>query len=247
MLTDEWTADLEVTLKATSDRRLIFAEEIEEAVKDRGRVIGEFALTGFYTHPKSAEKHQMDIGAFDLVDAYDFYNLQRVAYGKITNTNLKNAAIIGERTAKNLDLSVGDTIKIDVLEREFSYTVQAVVEDTGIMRREDVLVDISGIRATLNELSPVIASLSSNFNPYTRVQIRLDDGVDPSVLKSELEGNALFADKKIHDASDTSKADYTSTLMTVTAVIPSVLLLIVAAMMTVSTFDLLQKKRHLLI
>ena len=244
MLTDEWTADLEVTLKATSDRRLIFSDEVENAINGRGRVIGEFALTGFYTPEKSDTKHQVNIGAFDLVDAYDFYSLQRVEYGKITNTNLKSAAIIGEMTARDFGLSVGDNIGINVLGQEFFYTVQAIVKDTGIMKREDILVDISSVRAALSERSPLIASLSSDFKPYTVIQIKLNDGIDPNAIKTELEELELFGDKRIVLPSDSSKTDYVATLLTVTTVIPAVLLLIVAAMMTVSTFDLLQKKRQ---
>ena len=243
MLADEWTADVEITLKATSEHRLIFCDEVSEIIGERGSAIGEFALTGFYTPDGDGAKSTVSLGAFDLQEAHAFYCLQYLKIGKFTNKNIDKSAIIGEGFATKYGLTVGDTVRISVLGEEFSYTVEAIAKEKGIMKRESILVDISSIRAVLSERSPIISSLSDGFSPYTRVQIRLNDGVDASLIKAELEASELFADKKVSLLKDSSNSDYMSTLLSVTALIPAMMLLIVAVMMTVSTFDLLQKKR----
>ena len=242
MLADEYTADLEIGLKADSDHRLVFTDEVEAVIGDRGQVIGEFALTGFFTQA-GGEKRQVSIGAFDLEEADEFYSLRYVQLGKITNNNLKNAAIVAESFAKECGLSVGDTFSVNVLGEQYSYTIVGIAEDLGIMKRESVLVDVSSIRASLNERSSLIALLPADFSPFTEAHVKLIDGVDPLAVKAELESLESFADKRIEAPSDSAKTNYMTTLLTVTIVIPALLLIIVAVMMTVSTFDLLAKKR----
>lgn len=243
MRADEWTADIEISLKGNSAHRLIYADDVARAIEGRGRVIGEFALTGFLSHGDGAERSQVNLGAFDLADASDFYSLQCVQGGNLTNTNIKSAAVIGEGFASLRGLSLGDTLKINILGEEFTYVVRAIVRDTGIMKRDDMLVDISSIRSALTARSPIIASLGSDFDPYTKVHIKLSDGIDPSALKNELENLPDFADKKVGLPADAAEEKHSAVLLCIAVLIPSVLLLIVAAMMTVSTFDLMQKKR----
>lgn len=242
-LADEWTADLQVTLKANTDKRLIFDDQVAEALDGRGRVIGEFAMTGFFLPQNSSERVKVGMGAFDLMYASEFYSLQCVQGGNLTNNNLKSTAVVAEGFANDHGISLGDTIVINVLGEEFTYVVRAIVRDTGIMKRANMIVDISSIRSVLAERSPIIASLGLSFNPYTKVHIKLSEGVDPEAVKTELESLPEFADKKVDLSADTTRSDYMATLFTVVVLFPSILLLVVAVMMTVSTFGLLQKKR----
>ena len=244
LLVDEWTADLEISLKATSDRRLIFEEEIADAVGDRGCVIGEFSLTGLFIPENGGNKYTVEVGAFDILEADSFYNIQYLQYGKFTNNNLKSSTIIAESFADEYSISIGDTVKIKVIGQEFVYTVQAIAKETGIMKRKNMLVDISSVRCVLSERSPLIASLSSDFNPYTRAHVKVNDGLDVDEVKAELEAMSLFADKTVEIAGNYAEKNYTATIFTITLVIPAILLLIVAAFITVSTFDLLQKQRR---
>ena len=244
LLVDEWTADLEITLKATSDRRLIFKEEIEDAVGDRGSVIGEFSLTGLFIPENGESRYTVEIGAFNIAEADSFYNLKYIEYGKLTNNNLKASTIISKTFADEYDISIGDEVKITVIGEEFRYTVQAIAEETGIMKRDSMLVDISSVRAVLAERSPLIASLSSDFNPYTKVHVRLNDEIDVGAVKSEFEAMPLFSDKVIEVAGDYAEKNHLAMVFTITLVIPAMLLLVIAVFITVSTFDLLQKKRR---
>ena len=244
LLVDEWTADLEISLKATSDRRLIFEEEIADAVGDRGCVIGQFSLTGLFIPENGGNKYTVEVGAFDILEADSFYNIQYLQYGKFTNNNLKSSTIIAESFADEYSISIGDTVKIKVIGQEFVYTVQAIAKETGIMKRKNMLVDISSVRCVLSERSPLIASLSSDFNPYTRAHVKVNDGLDVDEVKAELEAMSLFADKTVEIAGNYAEKNYTATIFTITLVIPAILLLIVAAFITVSTFDLLQKQRR---
>ena len=242
---DEWTADIFISLKSTSDVSLISEEDIQSMVGDKARVIGEFPLTGFSALcGEGSEKIQVGLGAFDLVDADSFYEIRYTEYGKITNTNLTTAAIIDEKFAKEYDLELGDTVSVNILGKEFTYTLQAIAKDTGIFKLTDMIVDISGVRKALAERSPIIASLSSDFNPYTKIHLKANDGVSAEELKAELEALDSFQNKRVELLSDGSKIDPITTVIIVTIILPAALLLIVAIMMMVSTIELLEKKRQ---
>ena len=241
---DEWTADLEISLMANSSRRLIFEDEMADAIAGKGSVIGEFSLTGFFTPENGGERSMIDVGAFDIIEADSFFGLRYVEYGKFTNINLKSSAIVSESFAKEYNISLGDTVTLTVIGQEFSYTVEAIAKENGIMKRVGMLVDISSVRAALASRSALVASLPQDFNPYTKMHVRLNEGLDADAVKSELETASFFSDKTIEIPKDSTKSDYLAMLFTITLVIPAFLLLIVAVIMTVSTFDLLQKKRQ---
>lgn len=243
---DEWTPDLTVSLKSTSDVRLIFEDEVRDAVGDRGRVIGDFALGGYYDIVNDGGEEdsvRVALLAIDLVEADSFYELRYTDYGKFTDKNLKTSAIIRESFAKERELSVGDDFTINILGHSFTYTVQAIAKDTGLLLDKECFVDISSVRLALAERSPLIASLSDEFKPYTRICIKLNDKSDTNAVKAELESLESFADKKVSVNNDETSGDFISTILTLTIVIPAILLVIVSSMLMVSSFELLQKKR----
>lgn len=242
---DQWTADITVSLKSTGGASLIFEEDIKSIVAGKARVIGEFSLTGFSAlRGNGEEKTQVRLGAFNLVDADRFYEIKYTEYGKITNTNLSSATIVGEGFAKEYGLDVGDTVTLNILGRKFTYVVQAVAKDRGIFKTTNMIVDISSVRKTLAERSPIIASLSSDFNPYTKIHLKVNEGVNAEELKAELEALDSFEDKKLELMSDQAKINPITTVIITTIVLPASLLLIVAAMMMISTLELLEKKRQ---
>ena len=244
---DEWTDDLTVTLRSNADVRLLFEEDIAAAVGDKGYVLGEFTLNGILSSESEdgiEVMKSLSVAAVDLVRADSFYELRYIDYGKFTTTNIKKSAIMSERYADACGLSLGDSFTVTVLGREFTYTVQAIAMDTGIFNERDVLVDISGLREVLAERSPLIASLSNDFTPYTRVNIKLYDDARASDVKAYLEEFDSFADKKVAIKTDAGDADPMPLMRTVTVVIPGILLLIIAVVLIVSSLDLLQKQRR---
>ena len=240
---DEWSSDISVTLRSSSDVRLVYEDEIAEAVGDKGRVLGEFMLSG-YLKLDDGTREETNFGAFDLVAADQFFEIRYVDYGKITNNNLDRTVIINEIMAEHYGYGIGDTVKVNVLGQTFDFVVQGIAKKTGIFWKADMLVDISSIRSALNEKSPFIASLPSDFEPYTKVHIKLNDGYDKIAVRDELQSLPNFSDKLVSESNDSIKGDYSVTIMILTAVMPSILLVIVAAMMMVSAFNLLQKKRR---
>ena len=245
---DEWTDDLTVTLRSNADVRLIFEEDVAAAVGDKGYVLGEFTLNGILLNDSkdgNTLTKSLSVAALDLVRADSFYELRYIDYGKFTTTNIRKSAILSERYADACGLSLGDSFTVTILGREFTYIVQAIAMNTGIFNERDALVDISGLREVLAERSPLIASLSNDFTPYTRVNIKLHDDENASEVKSYLEGLDSFEDKKVTLKTDAGDTDPMPLMRTVTVVIPGVLLLIVAVMLIVSSLDLLQKQRRL--
>lgn len=242
---DEWSSDLYIALKSTSDVRLVYEDDVADAVGERGRVLGEFSLTGFSDFGKDEdERSQVDIGAFDLQAADEFYQIRYLERGKITNNNLNTTAIISTDFAEYNSLKLGDTFAVNVLGHEFSYTVRAIAAETGIFKSCKVLVDVISVRQALAERSPIIAALPSDISPYTGVHIKVADGYDAEELKSELESLPAFENKRVEIVGDTSSVDSFVILLTVSVLIPALLLLVVAAMMITSTLDLLTKKRQ---
>ena len=74
---DAWTPDLTVSLKATSDLRLLFEDDVEAAIDEGGEVLGEFSLTGFSElGDEDGSRVLIEIGAFDFEKAYAFYGIK---------------------------------------------------------------------------------------------------------------------------------------------------------------------------
>ena len=242
--TDEWSDDMTVTLKASSEVRLLFEEDISHALGGRGEVLGEFALSGFFT-PRGEEKRVLvEFGAFDLERADEFYEIRYVEYGKFTSKNLSRAVILQENFAAEHGIALGDTISINVLGRQLDLVVEAIAEPTGIFLHSVMMVDVCSVREELAARSPLIASLSSDFNPYTKMHIKLSEGYDPTAVKAELEGLDVFEDKVVELVVDGVAGDYMTRLLIVTTLMPAFLLAMVAAMMMISSLNLLQKKRR---
>ena len=242
LTSDEWTSDLLVSMKASSERRILFDEDVSPAIEGYADYLGEFSLTGLASLSGS-ERVQANIGAFDLVEADTFFGIRFLQYGKLTNNNIDSSAIVSERFARELGLSIGDTFTVNVLGQPLSYTVQGIARDTGIFKSKEVLVDISSIRQILADRSSFVASLSSDFNPYTKIHIKAKSGVSLDEVCALLEAREDFADKKIARYEDLADDDFYARILTATIAIPAMLLMIVAAMMIVSAFDLLEKKR----
>ena len=240
---DEWTSDLIVTMKGSSDRRILFDEDISEAVGDSAAWLGEFSLTGFATGGVG-EKVQTRIGAFKLTSADSFFEIRYLEYGKFTNNNLDRSCVVGKSYADKLGLSLGDTVTVNVLGEPLCYTVEGIAMDTGIFKSKDMLVDVGSIRQILAERSTLIASMSSDFNPYTRIHLKLKSGVSAETLRASLEAREDFADKKVETYGNDATQIFYAVILTVTIVIPGALIVIVAAMMTVSSLELVEKKRQ---
>ena len=242
LTSDEWTSDLLVSMKASSDRRILFDEDVSRAIEGYADYLGEFSLTGFASLSGS-ERVQANIGAFDLVEADTFFGIRFLQYGKLTNNNIDSSAIVSERFARELGLSIGDTVTVNVLGQPLSYTVQGIARDTGIFKTREMLVDISSIRQILAERSSFVASISSDFNPYTRIHLKAKRGVSPDELRSLLEAREDFADKRVAPYDDSTSYSFYISILTATIAIPAMLLIVIAAMMIVSMFDLVEKKR----
>ncbi len=241
---DDWMDDMVVSLKATSDVRLLFEQELAEALGERGEVLGEFALSGFFLPEGEADRVLVEFGAFDLERADEFYEIRYVEYGKFTSQNLSRSAILQENFAAEHGIALGDTISINVLGRQLDLVVEAIAKETGVFLHSAMLVDISSVREELAERSPLIASLSSDFDPYTKMHIKLNEGYDAIATKAELEAMDIFADKVIEVVVDSVEGDYMTTVLIITVLMPALLLAIVAAMMMISSLNLLQKKRR---
>ena len=242
---DAWTPDLTVSLKATSDLRLLFEDDVEAAIDECGEVLGEFSLTGFSElGDEDGNRVLIEIGAFDFEKAYAFYGIKFTENEKITNKNLDTSAVVSSWFAKEQGLSLGDVLKVNVLGQELSYTVRGIAESRGFFKAQSVMVDVSSIKDALKERSAIIASLPSDINPFTKVHVRVADGYSPLDLKAQLESESGFENKKITLVADTTRSDFFTTVLTMTVLIPAGLLLIVASMMIVSTFELMTKKRQ---
>ena len=242
---DEWSADLSVTLKATSDLRLIFEDDVAAEVGECGVVIGEFSLMGFSNIGSDENgKIPIGIGAFDIEDASAFYGIEFVEKEKITNKNLNTTAIVSSWLAKERGITLGEALNINILGKEFTYTVRGIAADKGYFKGHGMMVDISSVKDTLAEKSAFAASLPKDFNPYTVAHIKVADGYGVNDLKTRLEGLEYFENKRIEVTGDSTKNDFFIRILTLTVLIPAMLLLIVAAMMIISTLELMTKKRQ---
>ena len=89
---EQLLGDLLISMRGDSDVRMLFCEDAEELIADKGEVVGEFRLSGF------AEVGEQDVflsvSAVDLEKADAFYQFAYTEYGGFTTEHLDSSAVL---------------------------------------------------------------------------------------------------------------------------------------------------------
>ncbi len=237
--------DLLISPRGDSNLRLVFAEDAEALVGDSGTVLGEFRLSGFLE--KEGHRVQTDelfrISCVDLQAADDFYQFEYLQYGRFTQENLNTSAVLSQSAVEAYGLTVGDPFTVSVLGESFTYTVQAVASDTGLLAHSEALVSVDGMRALLAERIPAIASLGDAFVPYTRLLIRAADGIDAEELLQQLQAAPAFEKMSVSVTDNPQQFFFVTTVQSLAVWLPCILLMMLTALLLVTCLQALQEQR----
>ncbi len=242
---DREVGDILITMRGDSDQRILFPEDAERVIGERGRVLGEFRLSGFLegTANEPFEEPFVNLSAVDLERADAFYQFRYTGYGVFTEKNLGTSAIISESMASKCGLSVGDVITLRILDTRFSYTVQAIAEESGLFKERDMLVPIGSLRQTLASRIPTVASLGSAFAPATRLMIRVNAESDLTVLQDVLSDDPAFAKMSVSRTGNEDGFLFLALMQNIVLWLPCILLLFLSALMLISCMNFLHAQR----
>lgn len=233
--------DVVVTMRGDSTTRILFDEDARALLGNDATVLGVFSATAFLEREEGTAL--LDVAAVDLEAADAFYKFQFLQYGHFTDENIDRAAVISASAAEECGLSLGDSLEVKVLGELFTYTIEAVAADTGLLSQSDLLVSLSGVIDVLADRVPVIASLGSSFAPYSRLMIKAADGVAPSALVDRLSASPLFADKTVAATTNATQAGFFSMIQAVFVWVIALLLMILAGFLIATSLKLLHTQR----
>ncbi len=235
--------DLTVLLRGDSDTRMLFSEDAEAIVGGEGAGLGEFRLTGFTRGEDGLRP--LALSAVELTRADAFYQFHYLEYGEFTAQNLRSSAVISESLSRELGLSVGDSLNLRVLETEYTFLVQAIAANEGLLTETDLLVPITSLTQALSVRVPAIGALGDSFLPYTRLLIKANDPARVSAIHDRLAASPAFSDKLVETTDPAVKIHSQEVIQNVALWIPALLLLILTALLVSTSLKLLQSGRSL--
>ncbi|MBE6673152.1 MAG: ABC transporter permease [Ruminococcaceae bacterium] len=235
--------DILISPSTESTIRMLFEEDAQTIVQDRGEVIGEYALT-FFKKEQNGD-HLISASATDLEKADRFYDFQFTEYGEFTDHNLKNSAVISTEFSQKYGLHVGDRFSVSLFGEDLSYTVQAVAKPTGLLHSRQMLVSKDGLLQILSTHIPIIGALGDAFSPDSRLMIRAHDPADIVSLAEELKNSTAFENYYVETPYTKSSADFFVTFQTLIAAVLGAMILMLAIMLIIGSMNLLQQQRQI--
>lgn len=238
---NSYLGDLLVTPRGDSGLRWILGNDAAAAVGAEGTVCGEFRLTGFTTVDEKTKLLQ--VSAVDFPSVNTFYSMQYLSYGGFTAENLRTSAILSEHCAAALGVSLGDSVSIRLLEKTFTFTVQAVAKSEGILTDTDLLIASDCIRSTLAARVPAISTLGASCPIYTRLMVNAAEGVDPAALAHRLSEGSALSDYTVTSTGAERQYSFIAVTQAFAIWIPVLLLAILAAYLIMTSLKLLRQQR----
>ena len=236
------SGDILITPGADNTIRMLFKEDAEQIVGDRGEVLGEYALTFF--KKGDLGNHLISASCLDLEAADRFYDFQFTEYGEFTDTNLKKCAVISTKLSEKYDLYVGDSLSVSVLGENFSFIVQAIAKPTGILSNCDMLVSKDALLTVLSSHIPVIGALGDAFSPNSRLMIRANDEADIASIAEDFKNSEQFANCYIETPHTEATTNFFVTFQSLMAAILGMTIFMLSVMLILGSMNLLQMQRQ---
>ncbi len=233
--------DLILRVGKDSDERMLFEDDVQAILGDRGVAFGDYSMVAFFgtDAPTLTFVNGADLAAADAYFQFDF-----AEYGRFTQDNLEHSAIVSKSFAKRHDLHCGDSFSLLLLGRQVTYTVEAVAGDEVYFSECDILIDRSSATKLLAEQSSAIASLGESFSPANRIMIRLDSSEDTEQVFRELSGSSLFADDYLERVEPNHSGSLIQTVESLILFILCFLCVALCAMVIASAMSFLAVQRE---
>ena len=235
--------DLAVSLSAESDSRILIAEEVQNAIGEGGVALGEFSLTG--TSPNTHADTLIDICATNLLAADEFYQFRFTEYGTITDKTLARSIILSTTAAEALDIGIGDTFSLKVLNKHFDFTVEGIALPDGALASHHGMIDVSAVTKALIDANPAMAHIADGFHPANSVKIQLTDAASAQTYREIILSNPNLSHTNVATTADALTREvfeYKVWILLTVLVICIVILISVTVMAT--SQNLLQVERR---
>ena len=189
-------AELTVSVGNSSDSRFLFADDVERLLDDRANVAGAYELPLIL-----GDSGKTVVGMateFDSVCTVFYFEF--VEYGRVTEGSLGDVAFISSKLAKEMDLSVGDTLEVETMGHTRTYRIEGISKNS-FLGSYDVMVDICSVMRIFADNSLVFAAIGDDFKPCSKIYVDLTecDGLDVEDAVTLLSADPRFADKTFTD------------------------------------------------
>ena len=229
-------SSFKISLSSDSTSRFMFSSEVRQILGEGADAVGALELAAF-TSDGSASLAV----ATELDRISDFFDFRFTEITPMPQNQVTSCVYISSDFAKRYDLSLNDTVELEVGRIKKNYRV-AGISETDFMASYDLMLDVSGVMRILTAKSPVLSPMGDGFNPGGVIYVRVaDDRVDEAA--EALLENEKFSDKIItysRDQLDNREMINTLSLPMRIAVLISLLL---AAAVSFTCFYILSVER----
>lgn len=238
---DQELGDILITPRGDSTVRVLYADDVQDAVGADGTVFGSLRLPGIL--PGAERDELVTVSAADLAGADAFYRFRYTEYGRFTEENLPESAIVSTGFSRRHQLRVGMPFTLSVLGGEYTFTVQAIAEPTGLLSDSDLLISTERIAGELADRFPEISGLERVGIPSTRLAVRLNPGADAQALMQALEAHPGMADKTVVLTAATERTPSWMMIQLLSVWLPAGLLILLTVLLLWSALKLLSCRR----
>ena len=238
----DYVGDITIKPSKNDDVRFLFVEDAEEIIGNDGIVHGEFKLSALLRNGDSLEL--IDVSAVDFEQTDKFYQLKYYEYGEFTKENINNSIILSSDVSHRLGLGVGDEFTISLLNKQMTFTIQAIGVGDDFLNQVEGVISIGAVMDAIAEANPAVSSFATDTVPYTVLQIRLNDQSRVDEFIEKLGADERFEDKNIiKESTNTGSADFVSLTSIIMTFICTTILTVISIIVISTSLDLLSKKR----
>ena len=197
------TAELAIGVGNNSDSRFLFADDVIDVLGDSAIAVGRYEVPLILEGTGSTTI----AAATEFARVGDLFNITFLEYGKVTEGSVGDVAFVSADFAQQHQLSVGDTLQVEVMGYTQSYRIEGISK-LPFFAEYDVLVDISSLVRAFASNSLLFAAIGDDFKPCSKVYVNFSaceqfDNV--SEVIETLKSDSRFADKNFEDLDSAEK------------------------------------------
>ncbi|HBF15388.1 MAG TPA: hypothetical protein DDW30_06870 [Clostridiales bacterium] len=238
---DRELGDILITPRGDSTVRVLYADDVQDVIGADGTVFGALRLPGIL--PGEDGDELVTTSAVDFAGADAFYCFRYTEYGRFTEENLSESAIISTGFSRRHQLRVGMPFTLSVLGGEYTFTVQAIAEPTGLLSDSDLLISTGRIAGELVDRFPELSGLERVGIPATRLAVRLNPDADAQALMQALAAHPVMADKTVVLTAATERTPSWMMIQLLSVWLPAGLLLLLTVLLLWSALKMLSCHR----
>ena len=150
-------SSFKISLSSDSTSRFMFSSEVRQILGEGADAVGALELAAF-TSDGSASLAV----ATELDRISDFFDFRFTEITPMPQNQVTSCVYISSDFAKRYDLSLNDTVELEVGRIKKNYRV-AGISETDFMASYDLMLDVSGVMRILTAKSPVLSPMGDGF------------------------------------------------------------------------------------